>query len=691
MKTKTKSIGIRIMIVVLIAILVLSTVISITAVSFGKKEIERSNYETMESLTDDIVGHIEKEFAAHKKIAQAISKYYTLMGNKLDRQEYMALAKQLVTLNQYTLGSGIWIEPYKHDSKTKFFGPYIYKDGADILYTDEYETEEYNYPNTDWYINGKNAKGQPGEELPAGWTDPYYDETTGITMITMAVPIYKNGEFMGTVTADYDLTVIQEFIGQMMVKDSGDIMLVDNTGLIISSTNQELVMKQNVNEFDSFKQLMANYDPSVMNFVNTRIKGEKYQVYAKTVPETGWLVIVNLPVKELYAGFNSMIIKILIATILGALLALGILYYLVRRLLQKPISEIVNEMEVLSSGNLAFDIPENLLNKRDEMGLLAKSVEKIKESFRTLAIGIAGSSDQLNLASNDMKDKSQSISKISEEITNTAVDLAHGATNQAEDTESGLNSMIQLGNLIKDNSVLINDVSEMAGRVGEAVNEGVSGLERLADASNRNNEVVEEVYKVIVTTEENSRKINDASTLIANIASQTNLLALNASIEAARAGEVGRGFSVVAEEISKLADESAHSAETISAIVAELAKNSGYAVKKMEEAEGIVDVQLAEVDAVKTNYANISEEMARSAEGVQRLNQQTEMIQEAKDKVVQLFENLSAIAQENAASTEEISASIQEQTALIQTISEETGTLAEISDSLNTEIRQFKL
>lgn len=59
---------------------------------------------------------------------------------------------------------------------------------------------------------------------------------------------------MGTVTADYDLTVIQEFIGQMMVKDSGDIMLVDNTGLIISSTNQELVMKQNVNEFDSFKQ-----------------------------------------------------------------------------------------------------------------------------------------------------------------------------------------------------------------------------------------------------------------------------------------------------------------------------------------------------------------------------------------------------------------------------------------------------
>lgn len=69
MKTKTKSIGIRIMIVVLIAILVLSTVISITAVSFGKKEIERSNYETMESLTDDIVGHIEKEFAAHKKIA----------------------------------------------------------------------------------------------------------------------------------------------------------------------------------------------------------------------------------------------------------------------------------------------------------------------------------------------------------------------------------------------------------------------------------------------------------------------------------------------------------------------------------------------------------------------------------------------------------------------------------------------
>lgn len=76
----------------------------------------------------------------------------------------------------------------------------------------------------------KERQGTADEEAPAGWTDPYYDETTGITMITMAVPIYKNGEFMGTVTADYDLTVIQEFIGQMMVKDSGDIMLVDVRG-----------------------------------------------------------------------------------------------------------------------------------------------------------------------------------------------------------------------------------------------------------------------------------------------------------------------------------------------------------------------------------------------------------------------------------------------------------------------------
>lgn len=103
----------------------------------------------------------------------------------------------------------------------------------------------------------------------------------------------------------------------------------------------------------------------------------------------------------------------------------------------------------------------------------------------------------------------------------------------------------------------------------------MSGVERLADASNRNNEVVEEVYKVIVTTEENS---SERSTMPAHllckycvsdqpVSTQMLLLKRLAQVEQEDAASV-------AEEISKLADESAHSAETISAIVAELAKNS---------------------------------------------------------------------------------------------------------------------
>lgn len=675
---------------VLLAITLLSASILFTAVKFTKEEIQRGNIETLESLTSDIVENVEKEFAAHKKIAQAISMYYTLCGNILTREQYMEFSKKLITLNKNTLGSGIWIEPYKYKSTEKYFGPYVYKDGDDILYSTEYETDDYDYPTTDWYLSGKSKKDVAGEVLAAGWTNPYYDETTGITMITMAVPIIKNGEFLGTVSADYDLGVIQNFISEMTVKASGDIMLVDNTGLIISATNQELVMKQNANEYNSFKELIKNYDATKMNVVKTQINGKDYEVYAKSIPETGWKVLVNIPEKELYQNMRDMVQKIIYTVIIATLIALALLYLIIRIYIQRPIRELVKEMEILSVGDLTFTTPKKLIKKKDEVGILAKAVDKIKENFKVLASDMSKSSEQLNSASKEMIEKSTSISTISSNISDAILGLADGATNQANDTQLGLKNMMEFGKLINDNVELINQVAQMSEKVDGVVKDGVMGIERLTNASNKNSEIISEVHKVIIETEENSKKINSASNLIANIADQTNLLAVNATIEAARAGEAGKGFAVVAKEISKLADESASSADTISTIVSALAKHSGYAVKKMQEAEDMVGEQLSEVEAVKKNYAVISDEMIKANQGTTKLSQQAGMINESKETVIHVIENLSAIAEENAASTEEMSASIQEQSSSIQTIAEKTTQLAAISDALNTEVKKFK-
>ena len=138
------------------------------------------------------------------------------------------------------------------------------------------------------------------------------------------------------------------------------------------------------------------------------------------------------------------------------------------------------------------------------------------------------------------------------------------------------------------------------------MNDGLKTIHKLIDLNNRSNKTAVEVLESINTTDMNSKRINEASDIIASIAQQTNLLALNAAIEAARAGESGKGFSVVAEEIRKLAEESEKSAETISKIIQELNKTSHMAVEKMNGASLVVNDQSRAVEETKAIYEHIS-------------------------------------------------------------------------------------
>lgn len=229
------SIGLKLTVTVLLILVFLSTAVTFVSVESGKKEAAGRIVENMELLTSKVLSDIDKGFAAHVKIAQAVSKVYSVNRNHLSKEDYIKIATQMVLLNPNTLGSGIWIEPYEHEAGTKFFGPYVYRVGDKIEVTYEYETEEYNYPQTEWYLNAKNLTVDPSGPLPVAWSDPYYDETSGITMITASVPIVVDGRFIGVVSADYDLTTIQKSINAVKIGEAGYALLLDSKGVLIAS------------------------------------------------------------------------------------------------------------------------------------------------------------------------------------------------------------------------------------------------------------------------------------------------------------------------------------------------------------------------------------------------------------------------------------------------------------------------
>ena len=204
-------------------------------------------------------------------------------------------------------------------------------------------------------------------------------------------------------------------------------------------------------------------------------------------------------------------------------------------------------------------------------------------------------------------------------------------------------------------------------------------------------QAIDLIYEQTNTTNESAVKIKAATTLITSIAEQTNLLSLNASIEAARAGEQGRGFAVVAGQIQKLAEESNESAKQIEEIIAHLIADSEKAVQTMDEVKVVMADQNENVGVTRERFSEMHEGVAKTIQGIRSIAEKMEQIDETRNSVVDIVQNLTALSQENAAGTQEVSASVVEVGEHMSRIAKNSGELRQIADGLQAEMGVFTI
>jgi chromosome segregation ATPase len=249
----------------------------------------------------------------------------------------------------------------------------------------------------------------------------------------------------------------------------------------------------------------------------------------------------------------------------------------------------------------------------------------------------------------------------------------------------------RLGEVIEKDQTFLEEMNVASTGVRNVVDTGMKDIEYLLIKTEENNQAGREIHAVIIKTDESSQKIGQASGVIASIAEQTNLLALNAAIEAARAGEAGRGFSVVAEEIRRLAEQSAASTKEIDNTVNELLTNSKEAVRTISNMISVINEQAESVKRNKENYIAIKEAIQNTLNTVEHLNGSGKEMQKMKNEIMDTLQNLSAIAEENSASTQEVTASMEEQTASVEEVANSSEELAKLAENLQTIISKFKI
>ena len=169
------------------------------------------------------------------------------------------------------------------------------------------------------------------------------------------------------------------------------------------------------------------------------------------------------------------------------------------------------------------------------------------------------------------------------------------------------------------------------------------------------------------------------------------MLSLNASIEAARAGEQGRGFAVVASQIQKLAEQSNDSAKQIDDITNVLIQDSTHAVDTMQGVQKIMAVQSDKMQQTEKRFADVYQGVEKAIGGVGTISGRTESLDDSRSKVVDVVQNLSAIAEQNAASSQETSASVVEVSNTLANISDSAAGLKEIAYQLDQSVKKIKL
>ena len=387
-----------------------------------------------------------------------------------------------------------------------------------------------------------------------------------------------------------------------------------------------------------------------------------------------------------YSQEMTTIFSYVVALTTGLLLG-----WILTKRLSRNIGVITSSMEAISDGDLSQDIDLKTNRFPDETTAIVGSINMMAENLRGLVNRIRSASGHVTESARTLSSTTLEVNATTEEIAKALEQISHGAEVQAEMSGRG-------STLIHELAVSAELVAKRAKESSQSARDTTATAQQGTDLATQTMELMKEFLNTVEYTGQQFAELNGKlqqvgkiADLIVDIARQTNMLALNASIEAVRAGEYGKGFTVVAEEVRKLADGTSRSASEIIDLVSLIKEDSVRVRDTFASSSRQINEGKKKINSTAEVFQSIVQTVMEAERKANSIADLSSMQSEGAQKVVKAIDEIAKVAEDNAAATEQVSAATEEQSAAMQEMAAASRELAQLSSELLKAVERFRL